>query len=242
MSVPSLEALKIAAADEFTRLDFQNVCWAGIFESFIRVTANESSDFDVVVIEAPYNWSNTKQLLEDVLPVKWSRPVDVIHIGEGQDELRGYIQLELLLASRTIFIRDDASRDEVARLRAFAKESLEKGHSLYSGVASRIDEVRHLVNDVPLQVGRSPLSSLFKTSNILMLERPPPATSYELVGSLILELSSRIFFHGQKQNTQIFSPRRPRSSLICTYTRNTTQLMKLSGTLLSRIRRIFARA
>lgn len=155
MSLPTLQTLKTTAAEVFTRTDYQNVRWAGIFGSFVRGEANEFSDVDVVVIEAPYDWSVTKRLLEEVLPTKWSRPVDVIHIKEGQTELRGYIQLESLLASLTIFLRDDAARDEVARLRTFCKDSVEKGYALYSAVASRTDEVRHLVDDTSLEVGRS---------------------------------------------------------------------------------------
>lgn len=114
MALPSLHTLRVAAARGLTRRDFRHVRWAGIFGSFVQGTANESSDVDVVVIEAPYDWSVTKQLLEDALPVEWSRAVDVIRIGQGQTELRGYIQLESLLASRTIFLQDDEAREEVA--------------------------------------------------------------------------------------------------------------------------------
>ncbi|KAH7308636.1 hypothetical protein B0I35DRAFT_515719 [Stachybotrys elegans] len=147
----NLEALKTAAASDLAHPDFRNIRWAGIFGSFSRGTATESSDVDVVVIEAPYDWSVTKQLLEDVLPVAWSRSVDVIHISEGQTDFRGYIQLESLLASRTIFLRDHAARDEVSRLRTLAKQTVDKGQALYSGVASRIDAVRRLVDQVSLQ-------------------------------------------------------------------------------------------
>lgn len=96
----------------------------------------------------------------------WARAVDVIRIGQGQTELRGYIQLESLLANRTIFLQDDEVREEVARFRDLARQCVDEGHALYSGVASRIDDVRRLVDDVSLPVspGSPSLSHVYPSS------------------------------------------------------------------------------
>lgn len=158
-----IEELQEAAAATFARPEFRHICWAGVFGSVAKGTSNENSDVDVIVSAFPEDPSLPPfaPFLQDVLPRIWARPVDVIWIKEGQKELRGFIQLEALLSSRTIYLQDDHARDEVRRLRLLASSILYEGHHLFTRVTSRIHDVTKLADCISFQV-YSAVSSLFQ--------------------------------------------------------------------------------
>ncbi|KAK3299160.1 uncharacterized protein B0H64DRAFT_93330 [Chaetomium fimeti] len=142
-----LHGVKAALAKAFLHLYFKSVRWASVFSSVARGTAHERSDVDLLVIVSPRNRSDPPpppdtQLLEDALPQALGKPVDVVYIEEGQAALRGYIQLEALLTSKTVYIRDHGVRPEVVRLRKLCEDCLQQGHSRFTTVFDQIQRVR----------------------------------------------------------------------------------------------------
>ncbi|KND93466.1 hypothetical protein TOPH_01956 [Tolypocladium ophioglossoides CBS 100239] len=79
-----------------------------VFGSIAKGISHEYSDVDVADITAAEDppLPLGALFLEDVLPKTFARPVDLLYIKQGAMELRGYIQLEALLTSRTIYLRD----------------------------------------------------------------------------------------------------------------------------------------
>ena len=141
-----------ASSSLFLKQDFRNVKWAGVFGSFARETQTDSSDVDVVVIQEPRDYScdippETRHL-EDALPEVWGRKVDVVHI-EGL-EIRGYVSIEALLGSRTIFGSDQG--DEIVQLRAIAKGVLDSGIAKFTKILSRIRRIQSILANANLEV------------------------------------------------------------------------------------------
>jgi predicted nucleotidyltransferase len=106
--------------------------------SFARETQTDSSDVDVLVFRDPpakrISHSLNPLFLEEELPKVWRRDVDVVYTtGE---EFRGYILVEALLCSRTLFGSDED--DEVIRLRNQAKDILETGYAKFSTILDAI--------------------------------------------------------------------------------------------------------
>lgn len=130
----TIQTLRQEAAETFAQSHFQHVCWAGVFGSVAKGISNEESDVDVIVIASPEDplLPPDAPFLQDVLPRTWGRLVDVVPLEDGQTELEGYIQLEALLSSRTIYLRDDQARTEVVRLRLLASSTLDEAHDLFT--------------------------------------------------------------------------------------------------------------
>lgn len=101
-----LNSLRTTAAAAFSRDDIEPVLWAGVFDSFAVGKQNSDSDMDVVIIHSSdyheYKLPFTAPLLEDLLSKAWGRKVDIIHLISGE-EFRGYVCLESLLSSQTIY-------------------------------------------------------------------------------------------------------------------------------------------
>ena len=142
-----------ASSSVFLKHDFYYVKWAGVFGSFARETQTESSDVDVVVIQEPRYRNGPVPPdtlhLEDALSEVWGRKVDVIYIDQGE-ELRGYITIEALLCSRTLFGSDQD--DEVVYLRQIARDVLGSGFTIFSGIISMIRKTQSMVSKVQFKV------------------------------------------------------------------------------------------
>ena len=154
-----------ASSSIFLKKDFRHIKWAGVFGSFARETQTDSSDVDVVVIRPPLEKTCRMPpetlLLEDALPQVWGRKVDVISIEE--DELRGYVSLEALLCSRTLFGSDQD--DEVVRLRGIARDTLDSGFTKFVEIMDKIRRTQSRVSDLDFEV-----CNLFTTAfNVLVL-------------------------------------------------------------------------
>lgn len=139
-NTPNIQTLQEAAKDVFPHTNFRSVCCAGIFGSFAKGTAKERSDVDVVVIAGPEDRSLPPDapVLHEALPPIWSRPVDVVLLEERNEELWGYIQLEAMPSSQTIYLRDDQARTELTRLRRLASTILDDAHGLFTDILGRI--------------------------------------------------------------------------------------------------------
>jgi predicted nucleotidyltransferase len=139
---PTLSSLRAAAAPVFSKPDFSDVRWAGVFGSFARGTQTDSSDIGVFVFRDPakrVSHSLNPLFLEEELPKVWRRDVDVVYTtGE---EFRGYISVEAPLCSRTLFGPDED--DEVIRLRNQAKDILETGHAKFSTILGEAITLAH---------------------------------------------------------------------------------------------------
>jgi predicted nucleotidyltransferase len=156
---PSLEVdrLKEALGKAFLHPDFKRVRWAGVIGSVARGTAHERSDVDLLVMASPRNRSDPPpppdtQLLEEALPRTLGRPVDVVYLEEGQTALRGYIQLEALLTSKTGYIRNDRVGVEVARLRKPREDCLRQGLSRFTTAIGQIQQVHDEFDGVSREV------------------------------------------------------------------------------------------
>jgi predicted nucleotidyltransferase len=153
---PALSLLRAAAAPVFSKPDFSDVRWAGVFGSFARETQTDSSDVDVIVLQDPAKRvprSLNPLFLEKELPKVWRRDVDVVYTtGE---EFRGYISVEALLCSRTLFGSDED--DEVIQLRNQAKDILETGYAKFSTILDAIRKTQMKVIGVTVEVCTPPL-------------------------------------------------------------------------------------
>jgi predicted nucleotidyltransferase len=155
---PTLSSLRAAAAPVFSKPDFSDVRWAGVFGSFARGTQTDSSDIDVFVFRDPakrVSHSLNPLFLEEELPKVWRRDVDVVYTtGE---EFRGYISVEAPLCSRTLFGSDED--DEVIRLRNQAKDILETGYAKFSTILGAIRKTQKKVTGVTVEVCIPPFTS-----------------------------------------------------------------------------------
>ena len=153
---PALSSLRAAAAPVFSKPDFSDVRWVGVFGSFARETQTDSSDVDVLVFQDPAKCvpdSLDPLFLEEELPKVWRRDVDVVYTT-GK-EFRGYISVEALLCSRTLFGSDED--DEVIRLRNQAKDILETGYAKFSTILDAIRKTQKKVTGVTVEVCTPPL-------------------------------------------------------------------------------------
>lgn len=180
-SVSGLDDLRSASASVFRRADFRRVSWAGVFGSFAREAQHADSDVDLVVLQRPRDSAEPPPppdtlLLEDILPETWRRSVDIIYVDEGQTALRGYVQLEALLTSRTIFLRSQEALGEVARLRRLSSEVLQEGSRQFRGALTRIQALQSRVAGESPKVERLYSSHLPSESTNLP---PPPGLSGE---------------------------------------------------------------
>jgi len=153
---PTLSSLRAAAAPVFSKPDFSDVRWAGVFGSFAREAQTDSSDIDVLVFRGPpakrVSHSLNPLFLEEELPKVWRRDVDIVYTtGE---EFRGYISVEAPLCSRTLFGSDED--DEVMRLRGQAKDILETGYAKFSTILDAIRKTQN-VTGVTVEVCTPPL-------------------------------------------------------------------------------------
>lgn len=83
-----------------------------------------------------------------VLPRVWNRDVDIVRVKDSN--FRGYVPVEALLCSQTIY---GSARDyEVMQLRQEAAAILESGHKRFTKAMEMIREVQSMVKDVFLDV------------------------------------------------------------------------------------------
>lgn len=148
-----LASLRASASTVLTRKDFERVRWVGVFGSFAVGKQTDDSDVDVVAIEEPLDpnvYISPETLhLEDILPRIWGRKVDVVHITPGED-LRGYVSLESLLSSRTLYGSDeDAS---VIQLRKEAQSILDSGPGYFTNILNDIESLKSMVSKLSYQV------------------------------------------------------------------------------------------
>jgi predicted nucleotidyltransferase len=150
----NVEDLRALAGPVFAIPDFRDIQWAGVFGSFASGTQTPESDVDVVV----YQKALTEELspgrlyLEDVLPRVWNRRVDIIRVED--DEFRGYVSIESLLCSRTVY--GSARDEEVLRLRRRASKTLDSGRQHYVGILKETEQVKSMIEGISEEV--SPLS------------------------------------------------------------------------------------
>jgi predicted nucleotidyltransferase len=132
--------------------DFRNIRWAGVFGSFARETQTDWSDVDVVVSKKPRDSNVRVPLdavqLEDELLRVWGRKVDIIYITGS--ELRGYVSVEALLCSRTLYGSDDDN--EVLRLRNKARDILDSGLVKLMATSETIQKTQSAVSDISFEV------------------------------------------------------------------------------------------
>ncbi|RMJ24528.1 hypothetical protein PHISP_04598 [Aspergillus sp. HF37] len=146
----NVEDLRALAGPIFTKPDFRDIQWAGVFGSFARRSQTPESEVDVVV----YQKALTKELspdrlyLEDVLPRVWNRRVDIIRVEDL--EFRGYMSIETLLCSQTVY--DSARDEEVLRLRRRASKTLDSGREHYVGILKKIEQIKSIVEGVSEEV------------------------------------------------------------------------------------------
>jgi predicted nucleotidyltransferase len=157
---PTLSSLRAAAAPVFSEPDFSDIRWVGVFGSFARGTQTDSSDIDILVFEDPssncVSHSLVPLFLEEELPKVWRRDIDIIYTTDK--EFRGYISVEALLCSRTLFGSDED--DEVIRLRNKAKDILETGYAKFSTILDAIRKIQKKVTGVTVEVCTPPLHLL----------------------------------------------------------------------------------
>ena len=113
------ESLRKAASSVFSKPNFRNVRWAGVFGLFAVGSQTKSSNVDVIVILMPHcEQINSHPLsLEDELFRVWGRKPRIQYIRKG--EFWHLTSVKALLCSRTLAGSDQD--DEVVRLRNEAR-------------------------------------------------------------------------------------------------------------------------
>jgi predicted nucleotidyltransferase len=149
-----ISALRKSAATALSQKDFQQIIWAGVFGSFATGKQTENSDVDVVVTQKPddpaVNIPPDTLHLEDELPRIWGRKVDIVYITRGE-ELRGYISIESLLCSQSLYGSDQDP--VVIQLRKDAKNVLDLGFNHFTNILADIRRTQALVAGISRQVG-----------------------------------------------------------------------------------------
>ena len=153
MTVSNVDDLRVASSPVFSKPDFNDIRWAGVFGSFARGEQTESSDVDVLLLfKKPREDNASRPLrplyLEDELPRVWARRVDIAYVDD--DEFRGYFSIESLLCSRTIF--GSARDEELLRLRSAAEQILDSGIAKFTRIRSAIQQTRSVVSKISVQV------------------------------------------------------------------------------------------
>lgn len=148
-----LASLRASAATALARKDFERVRWVGVFGSFAVGKQTGDSDVDVVAIEEalyPNVHVPPETLhLEDIFPRIWGRKVDVVHISPGED-LRGYISLESLLSSRTLYGSDEDP--DVVQLRKSAQDTLDSSPGYFTNILNDIENTKSRLSGISRQV------------------------------------------------------------------------------------------
>lgn len=148
-----LASLRESAVIALTRKDFNRVRWVGVFGSFAVGKQTDNSDVDVVAIEDSLDPSvrvpPETLHLEDIFPRIWGRKVDVVHITPGED-LRGYISVESLLSSRTLYGSDQDP--VVIQLRKDAQDILDSGPGLFTNILNDIENTTSTVSGISREV------------------------------------------------------------------------------------------
>ncbi|KAK2762700.1 hypothetical protein FQN54_000874 [Arachnomyces sp. PD_36] len=142
----NIESLRTASAAAFAKHDFRDIRWVGVFGSFARGTQTAESDVDIVVYRKPLREPSPPDRLhlEDVLPRVWNRSVDIVYIEDS--EFRGYVTIESLLCSQTIY--GSARDEEVRQLRRKAAATLESGQENFSKIQEMIKDAQLTVEGV----------------------------------------------------------------------------------------------
>lgn len=141
-----IESLRAASAATFAKHDFRDVRWVGVFGSFARGTQKTESDVDIVVYRKSSDEPSPPDRLhlEDVLPRVWNRSVDIVYIEDF--EFRGYVPVESLLCSQTIY--GSARDEELRQLRRKASDTLTSGQKYFSKILKMIKEAQSTVEGV----------------------------------------------------------------------------------------------
>lgn len=140
------DALRVSGATAFSKHDFRDIRWVGVFGSFARETQTTESNVNIAVYRKFLDEKSPPDRLhlEDVLPFVWIRPVDIVDIEDC--EIRDYRSIEALLCSRTIY---GSGRDEeVIRLRREASVILASGHEHFKRVLQMIRKAQSIAKAV----------------------------------------------------------------------------------------------
>lgn len=91
---------------EKLKLEFPYLAWVGVFGSVSRGTQRPDSDIDFLVghntgADLLRDLGGSMNALTEALPEALGREVDIVHVIQGNP--RGYVQLEGLLTSKTIW-------------------------------------------------------------------------------------------------------------------------------------------
>lgn len=144
-----LRSLQVKGSAAFSRKDIELVLWAGVFGSFAVGKQRPDSDVDVVIIHAsdydPYLLPFTAPLLEDLLPEAWGREVDLIHLVSGK-ELRGYVSIESLLCSQTIY--GSIEEPSVAAVLQNAQTIFDTGFEEFNRILDDIRKLKDMTSGV----------------------------------------------------------------------------------------------
>ena len=143
-------SLQTAASPVFSKANFRDVRWAGVFGSFAQGIQDDSSIVEVIVIEIPHSEKiNIPPLfLEDELRRVWGRKLETITYITKSGFEDNYHSMEALLRSRTLIGSDQD--DAVVRLRNEGWDILVSGHAKFTAILGMIRETRSLVEAIPI--------------------------------------------------------------------------------------------
>jgi predicted nucleotidyltransferase len=144
-----LASLRTAASPVFSKANFRDVRWAGVFGSFALGTQDDSSIVEVIVIETSHSEKidiPPLHLKRELFKV-WGRKVDITYIKEGK--FVGYTSVEALLRSHTLTGSDQD--DEVVRLRDEAWCILVSGLDKFTAILGMIRETQSLVEGITIE-------------------------------------------------------------------------------------------
>lgn len=168
-----------AAASVFSRKDIEPVRWVGIFGSFAAEKQTFDSDVDVLVVEHPNRAHIPPNfyLLDDLLPRFWGgRKVDVIRI-EPDDDLRGYIAVESLLTSRTLYGSDKDPL--IIQLKKDAQDMLDWGLNHFKRIEADIERTRSLALEITREASLYPPWLVLDYTNLNILRNSLPVPQPE---------------------------------------------------------------
>ncbi|KAN0074251.1 hypothetical protein V8E54_008188 [Elaphomyces granulatus] len=145
----NIESLRKAASSVFSKPNFHNVRWAGVFGLFAVGSQTKSSNVDVIVILMPHcEQINSHPLsLEDELFRVWGRKPRIRYIRKG--EFWHLTSVQALLCSRTLAGSDQD--DEVVRLRNEARNILDSGLAKFTAVLDIVQWTRSLVEGITIE-------------------------------------------------------------------------------------------
>ena len=146
----NIESLRKAASSVFSKPNFRNVRWAGVFGLFAVGSQTKSSNVDVIVILMPHceHIDSYPLSLEDELFRVWGRQPRIQYIRKG--EFWHLTSVQALLCSRTLAGSDQD--DEVVRLRNEARDILDSGLAKFTEVLDMVQSTRSLVEGITIEV------------------------------------------------------------------------------------------